>query len=245
VTSVPTVIDDSDIERILVITAHPDDVDFGAAGTVAAWTDKGIAVSYCIVTDGDAGGFDPTVPRSEIPRIRREEQTAAASVVGVDDLHWLGYPDGRLEVTIDLRRDLSRVIRQVRPQRVVCQSPQRNWDRIYASHPDHMAAGEAALCAVYPDARNDFTFTELALDEGLAGWIVPEVWVMSATDPNHWVDTTDVLSRKVKALLCHVSQLPNPDGLEDRMRTWGESIAAAGGLPTGRTAEAFRVMATG
>ena len=244
-TSVPTVIDDSDIERILVITAHPDDVDFGAAGTVAAWTDKGIAVSYCIVTDGDAGGFDPTVPRSEIPRIRREEQTAAASVVGVDDLHWLGYPDGRLEVTIDLRRDLSRVIRQVRPQRVVCQSPQRNWDRIYASHPDHMAAGEAALCAVYPDARNDFTFTELALDEGLAGWIVPEVWVMSATDPNHWVDTTDVLSRKVKALLCHVSQLPNPDGLEDRMRTWGESIAAAGGLPTGRTAEAFRVMATG
>jgi len=245
VTSVGAVIDDRDIERILVITAHPDDVDFGAAGTVATWTDKGIAVSYCIVTDGDAGGFDPTVPRSEIPRIRREEQTAAASVVGVEDLHWLGYPDGRLEVSIDLRRDLSRVIRQVRPQRVVCQSPERNWDRIYASHPDHMAAGEAALCAVYPDARNDFTFTELALDEGLAGWIVPEVWVMSAGDANHWVDTTEVLHRKVKALLCHVSQLPDPDGLEDRMRTWGESTAAGGGLPAGRTAEAFRVVATG
>ncbi len=236
-------LNDDDIERILVITAHPDDVDFGSAGTVAGWTDKGIAVSYCVITDGDAGGFDPTVARSDIPRIRREEQTAAASVLGVDDLSWLGYADGRLEVTLDLRRDLSRVIRQVRPQRVLCQSPQRNWDRIYASHPDHLAAGEAALCAVYPDARNDFTFTEL-LDESLPGWAVSEVWMMGSPQPNHWVDTTDVLARKVKALHCHVSQLPDPDGLEERMRGWGQMTAKAGGLPEGRTAEAFRIMDT-
>ena len=235
---------DEDIERILVITAHPDDVDFGAGGTVATWTEKGIEVSYCIVTDGDAGGFDASVPRSEIPRIRRAEQEAAASVLGVDELHWLGYPDGRLEVTLDLRRDLSRVIRTVRPQRVVCQSPERNWDRIYSSHPDHMAAGEATLCAVYPDARNDFTFTELALDEGLAGWAVPEVWVMSSPAPDVWVDTTEVVSRKVKALLCHVSQHPDPAGLEDRIVGWGRLNAAAGGLPEGRTAEAFRVVNT-
>ena len=234
---------DEDIERILVITAHPDDVDFGAAGTVATWTDKGIEVSYCIITDGDAGGFDASVPRADIPGIRRAEQEAAASVVGVDDLHWLGYPDGRLVVSLELRRDLSRVIRKVRPQRVVCQSPERNWERIYSSHPDHMAAGEAALCAVYPDARNDFTFTEL-MDEGLGGWAVPEVWVMSSPSPNVWVDTTDVLSRKVKALLCHVSQLPDPDGLEDRMRGWGQMNAKAGGLPEGRTAESFRLVAT-
>lgn len=241
--SVQGVLSDDDIERILVITAHPDDVDFGSAGTVATWTDKGIEVSYCIITDGDAGGFDASVPRSEIPRIRRAEQEAAASVLGVDDLYWLGYPDGRLEVTLDLRRDLSRVIRQVRPQRVLCQSPQRNWDRIYASHPDHLAAGEASMCAIYPDARNDFTFTEL-LDENLTGWAVAETWVMSAPEPNTWVDTTEVLSRKVKALLCHVSQLPDPDGLEARMRGWGEMTAKAGGLPEGRTAEAFRVMDT-
>jgi LmbE family N-acetylglucosaminyl deacetylase len=238
------VIDDQDIERALVITAHPDDVDFGAGGTVATWTDMGIAVSYCIITDGDAGGFDPSVHRHEIPRIRREEQTAAASVLGVDDLHWLGYPDGRLEVTIDLRRDLARVFRQVLPQRVMCQSPQRNWDRVYASHPDHLAAGEAALCAVYPDARNDFTFTELALDEGLSAWVVPEVWVMGGPDPNVWIDTTEVLSRKVKALLCHVSQLPDTDGFEERMRGWGQMTAQAGGLPEGRTAEAYRVIST-
>ena len=235
---------DEDIERILVITAHPDDVDFGAGGTVATWTDKGIEVSYCVITDGDAGGFDASVPRSKIPAIRRAEQEAAASVLGVDDVHWLGYPDGRLVVSLELRRDLSRVIRKVMPQRVVCQSPERNWSRIYSSHPDHMAAGEAALCAVYPDARNDFTFTELALDEGLTGWAVPEVWVMSAPEPDVWVDTTEVLSRKVKALLCHVSQHPAPDGLEDRIVAWGRMTAVAGGLPEGHTAEAFRVVST-
>ena len=107
-----------------------------------------------------------------------------------------------------------------------------------------MAAGEAALCAVYPDARNDFTFTELALDEGLAGWAVPEVWVMSSPAPDVWVDTTEVVSRKVKALLCHVSQHPDPAGLEDRIVGWGRLNAAAGGLPEGRTAEAFRVVNT-
>jgi LmbE family N-acetylglucosaminyl deacetylase len=144
---------EEDIERILVVTAHPDDLDFGVAGSVAVWTDKGIEVSYCIVTDGDAGGFDPDVPRSEIAGIRRAEQTAAAEQVGVTDLSFLGHPDGRLYPTIELRRDISRVIRRVRPQRVVTQSPDRNYKRIYASHPDHMAAGEAALCAVYPDAR--------------------------------------------------------------------------------------------
>jgi LmbE family N-acetylglucosaminyl deacetylase len=238
------VIADEDIERILVITAHPDDVDFGAGGTVATWTDKGIEVSYCVITDGDAGGFDASVPRSEIPAIRRAEQEAAASVLGVDDVHWLGYPDGRLVVSLELRRDLSRVIRKVMPQRVVCQSPERNWERIYSSHPDHMAAGEAALGAVYPDARNDFTFTELALDEGLSGWAVPEVWVMSSPSPDVWVDTTEVISRKVKALLCHVSQHPAPDGLEERIVGWGRMTGAAGGLPEGHTAEAFRVVST-
>jgi LmbE family N-acetylglucosaminyl deacetylase len=236
-------LNDDEIERILVITAHPDDVDFGAAGTIATWTDKGLAVSYCIVTDGDAGGFDPSVPRTEIPSIRRAEQEAAASVVGVDDLHFLGYPDGRLTVTLDLRRDIARVIRKVRPQRVVTQSPQRSFERIYASHPDHLATGEAALCAVYPDARNEFTFTEL-LDEGLEAHIVPEVWLMGGPDPDVYIDTTEVIQRKVKALLSHVSQLPDPSSLEERMRGWGEMIAKAGGLPEGHTAEAFRAINT-
>ena len=138
-------LDDADIGRILSITAHPDDVDFGAAGTIARWTDAGIEVTYCLVTDGDAGGLDDDIPRAEMPALRRAEQVAAAKCVGVHDVRFLGYPDGRVEATLDLRRDLARVIRQVRPDRVVCPSPERNYARMGASHPDHRAVGSAAL----------------------------------------------------------------------------------------------------
>ncbi len=234
---------DEDVERILVVTAHPDDVDFGAGGTIATWTAKGIEVSYCIVTDGDAGGFDPAVPRADIPAIRRGEQEAAAKVLGVSDVSFLGYPDGRLTVSLELRRDISREIRRLRPQRVLCQSPERNWQRIGASHPDHMAAGEATVCAVYPDARNPFAFPEL-LEEGLEAHIVPELWVMAATDVDVYVDVTDVFDRKIEALLCHASQHPDPGALHERMPAWGAAIAEAGGLPAGRMAEAFRRVVT-
>src|SRR5262244_127744 len=212
-------LDDSEIQRILVIAAHPDDVDFSAAGTVALWTDAGIEVIYCIVTDGDAGGHDRTVPRAEIPAIRRAEQTAAASQVGVHDLRFLGYPDGRVEATLELRRDLARVIRQVRPQRVVCPSPERNYFRIGIGHPDHRAVGSAALDAVYPDARNPFAFPELLAEESLDPWVVREVWIAGGPTPNHYVDVTAAFSRKIAALRCHASQIGDPDGLEQRLRT--------------------------
>ena len=233
-----------EVERALVVTAHPDDVDFGAAGTIATWTDAGIEVTYCIVTDGDAGGFDPAVPRSEIPRIRRAEQTAAAAVVGVHNVVFLGYPDGALEVSMNLRRDISRVIRQVRPQRVVTQSPERVWDRLFASHPDHLAAGEATVCAVYPDARNPFAHVSLA-EEGLEAWTVSELWIMATSEPNRFVDTTDALDRKIAALRCHVSQHPDADGMEQRVRDWGTMTAKTAGFDDGRAAEAFRVVQTG
>ncbi len=233
------------VERALVVVAHPDDVDFGSAGTISQWTDGGIAVTYCIVTDGDAGGFDPDVPRGEIAGIRQAEQRAAAKEVGVDDVVFLGYPDGQLEVSFDLRRDISRVIRQVRPQRVLLQSPERSWERIYGSHPDHMAAGEAALCAVYPDARNPFTHLVLA-SEGLEAWSVTEVWVQSngGTQANTYVDITDSFDRKVAALRRHVSQTSHMDDLEDMLREWNGMNAKAGGLAEGRLAEAYRVLNT-
>jgi LmbE family N-acetylglucosaminyl deacetylase len=234
---------DSDVHRVLVVTAHPDDVDFGAAGTVAVWTDAGIDVSYCIVTDGEAGGYDPSVPRSEIPAIRRAEQTAAAKTVGVTDLHFLAYADGRLEPSIALRRDISRVIRVVRPDRLVCQSPDRSYTRIYASHPDHLAAGEAALCAVYPDARNPFAHPELAA-EGLEAHTVPEVWIMAGLQTDHAVDISQTLDRKVAALMCHVSQMTDPDALADRLRLWAASVAQEAGLPEGSLAEGFQVVST-
>jgi LmbE family N-acetylglucosaminyl deacetylase len=232
--------------RALVVTAHPDDVDFGAAGTVATLTDEGWAVSYCVITDGDAGGFDPSVERAEIPRIRRAEQTEAARLLGVDDLHWLGYADGRLEPSLELRRDLARVIRTVRPARVICMCPQRLWDSgIGRSHPDHLAAGEATLRAVYPDARNPFAFPELAA-EGLDAHVVSEVWVMGGPEPDHAVDVTDRFDRKLAALRAHQSQEVDRDGgLEARLRSWMGATAAAAGLPAGRLAETFRRLATG
>ena len=238
-------LDDSEIERALVIAAHPDDADFGAAGTVASWTDKGIEVAYCIVTSGDAGGFDPAVPRSEIPGIREAEQRAAAAEVGVHDVTFLGYPDGALEVTQALRRDISRVIRKVRPQRVVSQSPERIWDRIGASHPDHLRAGEAALFAVYPDARNPFAHPEL-LAEGFEEWSVSEVWMNAAPAHliNHWVDVTDTFDRKISALKAHVSQTAHHEDLPGMLRGWLGAQAKLGKLAEGRLAEAFHVIST-
>ncbi len=231
------------LERILVVAAHPDDIDFGAAASIAAWTQQGVEVSYCLVTDGDAGGFDETVSRADMALIRRREQTAAAEVVGVTDLHFLGYPDGRLTPSLELRRDISRVIRQVRPQRVLAQSPVRNWQRIFASHPDHLAAGEATLCAVYPDSRNPFAHPEL-LEEGYEPHTVPEVWLMAHPEADTVVDVTDTFSRKVAALRCHVSQVAHRDDLEEMLRGWLTAIAKANGLPDGRLAEAFRVIPT-
>jgi LmbE family N-acetylglucosaminyl deacetylase len=233
------VADNEGVERVLVVSAHPDDVDFGVAGSVATWTAAGIEVSYCIVTDGDAGGSDLELPRDEMARVRRAEQTAAAATVGVSDLHFLGYPDGRLQATIELRRDLSRVIRTVRPQRVVCQSPQRIWERVYASHPDHLAAGDAAVCAVYPDARNPFAHPEL-LEDGYEPWTVPQLWLMAHPNVDVYIDTTDTIDKKVAALRCHVSQIPDPEGLDQRMRDWGALVASRVGLPEGRMAEAFQ-----
>lgn len=237
-----------DPQRVLCVTAHPDDIDFGAAGTVATWTASGIDVAYCIVTDGDAGGFDPAVPRDRIGGIRQAEQRAAAAAVGVLDVHFLGYRDGALEVTLDLRRDISRVIRQVRPDRVLSQSPHRSWRSVYRSHPDHRAAGDATLDAVYPDARNPFAHTTLLADEGLEAWTVPEVWVMADDGDEHTelraVDITDTFDRKIAALHAHASQHPDPDQLEERMRGWAAHIAEKHGLPEGRLAEEFTIVPT-
>jgi LmbE family N-acetylglucosaminyl deacetylase len=237
--------DDAEIGRVLAIAAHPDDLDFGAAGTIAAWTSAGIEVVYCIVTDGDAGGFDESFPREEMAPLRRAEQTAAAKAVGVHDLRFLGYPDGQVEATLGLRKDLARVIRQVRPDRVLCPSAERNYARIGTSHPDHRAVGSAALDAVYPDARNPFTFPELVADEGLAAWIVPEVWIAGGIPaPNHYVDVTETFPRKVAALRAHQSQTGHLPDLEDRLRERLTRMAAQAGLAEGRLAEGFQVLET-
>ncbi len=227
-----------------MVTAHPDDVDFGAAGTVAAFTAAGLEVTYCIATSGESGGSDRAMSRADMAALRQDEQRAAAAVVGVHDVRFLGHPDGAVQPTLDLRRDISRVIRQVRPERVLTQSPERNLDFIFASHPDHLATGEAAVDAVYPDARNPFAHAALLDVEGLEPWTVPELWIMGpgGQQAGIAVDTTATVDRKVAALMSHKSQLPDPAGVEQRVREWATGNAALAGLPEGHCAELFRVI---
>jgi LmbE family N-acetylglucosaminyl deacetylase len=226
---------------VLVVTAHPDDVDFGAAGSVAAWVEAGIDVAYCIVTDGDAGGSDRSISRPDMAKLRQKEQRAAAAEVGVGSVTFLGYPDGRLTSSIELRRDITRVVRQFRPERLVCQSPERYWDRIGASHPDHLAAGEAATCVAYPDARNPFAHPEL-LDEGLEPYAIKEMWLMASPHSNRAVDVTKTFDRKVAALRQHKSQIGDEGELEERLRGWLSANAAAAGLEEGSLVELFQVV---
>lgn len=236
--------EDTEIRRVLVVTAHPDDVDFGAAGTVATWTDAGIEVVYAIVTSGEAGEAFPETPRSEVGALREAEQLAAAKCVGVTDVRFLRWPDGRLVPSLELRRDISRVIRQVRPDRILIPSAELDLERIYASHPDHRAVGEAAIAAVYPDARNPWAHTELLEVEGLEPWAVPETWVMSAKSATEAVDITDAFDRKVAALQAHASQVGGREGMDVMLRDWGTGLAQKMGLGENRIAEAFQVVDT-
>jgi len=202
---------------VLVVCAHPDDVDFGAAGTVATLTDAGVEVTYCLVTSGDAGGSDRTISRADMAALRQEEQTAAAKHVGVTDLVWLGVPDGRVVADLDLRLAITRVIRQVRPQLVITQSPERVLERIIGSHPDHLATGEATLAAVYPAARDRLNFPEL-IDEGLEPWKVRQVLVSGVENPNLFLDVSATFDIGLEALFCHASQISDRAEVEEGAR---------------------------
>jgi LmbE family N-acetylglucosaminyl deacetylase len=231
----------TDVQRVLCVLAHPDDVDFGCAGTVAGWVDAGIEVSYLLVTRGDAGGFDDT-PREQMPILREAEQRAAAAAIGVKQVEFLeGYRDGVLTASIGLRRDITAAIRRFRPDRVLTSSPLRRWDRLAGpSHPDHLAAGEATTCAVYPDSRNPFTFADI----GLEPWTVREIWYSGGPDPDHFVDITDTFPRKLAALRAHVSQTSHLTGFDEMLHARTAMVARAGGLPDGRLAEGFSVFST-
>ena len=226
-----------------MVTAHPDDVDFGAAGTVATWTAAGIEVCYCVCTSGEASG-DGAVSRAETARIRQAEQRAAATCVGVHEVIFLEHRDGAVLPTLDLRRDITRVIRRVRPDRVLTWSPEINWQHVPTTHPDHRAVGEAAFAAVYPDSRNPHAHPELLADEGLQPWNVRELWL--ADSPawlrNHAVDVTDVLAARVAALRAHASQTAGIGDIEGFLRRFLTENARRHGLPDGRLAEEFQVV---
>jgi LmbE family N-acetylglucosaminyl deacetylase len=236
------------VERVLVAVAHPDDAEFWAGGTIAGWTDAGMEVTYCVLSDGDAGGFDPSVPRREIPGIRRAEQEEAAVVLGVREVRFFGLAEaGVRNAGGGLHENLVRVIRQVRPQRVLTWSPEWNWQRFRSCHPAHLATGAAVLAAIYPDASNPFALTHLKDDEGLDAWTVREAWLLNSPEReiNHYVGITETFTRKVAAVRAHASQIQDQAGLPERLRQRIAQNTAAAGLPEGNLAEAFQIVVTG
>jgi LmbE family N-acetylglucosaminyl deacetylase len=222
----------------LLIAAHPDDPEFGAGGIVAHLVREGWRVVYVLCTRGEQGTHDPTADLEAVARLRMDEQQAAARVLGVSEVTFLSYPDGLLEPTLELRRDLTREIRRYAPQRLICQSPVRvlEANALRRHHPDHLAAGTAALAAVYPSASSPHLFPEL-LAEGFAPCIVPEIYVGETATPEVIVNVADVLEQKVEALLAHRSQV-EPEVAEravERARRLGQQYGLA-------AAEAFQLI---
>lgn len=239
-------LEEADVKRVLVIIAHPDDAEFWAAGTIAQWTDAGVGLTYCVLTDGKNGSHDPDIPREQIPVVRREEQRKAAELLKVSDVRFLGLDEGLIDpASRELHEHLVRIIRRVRPQRVLTWSPERNWARFRSCHPDHLAAGEAALRAIYPDAGNRLALRSLYEDEGLDGWTVGEAWLLNSPRVNRHVDITGTLARKTAAVAAHHSQVGHRRDLARDLRARAAAIAAESGLPEGRLAEAFQVVTTG
>ncbi len=205
-------------QKILVILAHPDDPEFFCGATTARWVIAGHHVVYCVVTCGDKGTTDLNIQPDELCSIRQTEQQAASKVLGVEQVIFLNYPDGYLVADMTLRRDITRVIRTVRPDVMVTCDPQTLYTQMGTlNHPDHRAAGQAALDAVFPAARDHLNFPELFLNENLEPHIVREVWVAGTLTPNVTLDVTDTWETKLMALYEHKSQIGDPRKLAERM----------------------------
>lgn len=229
--------------KILVSAAHHDDIEFGVAGSIAKWVKEGAEVTYVIITDGGSGSNEPGIIRVELAERRREEQIKAAAAVGVTDVRFLGYQDGYLQPTMELRRELTRIIREVKPKRVVCQDPTTVFaNSSYVNHPDHRAAGEATLYATFPSAETRPIFPEL-LEEGLEPHKVSELFVNLTTQPTHFVDISETLEDKLKSLGHHVSQLGEGEAIENGAFKWIRKWSSEAGEKVGvQYAELFRVL---
>lgn len=205
--------------RILVVLAHPDDPEFFCGATIARWVAAGHQVRYCLLTCGDKGTQDRSLGGEALCTLRQEEQRAAAAVLGVTGVQFLGYPDGYLVPDIPLRRDITRVIRQERPDVVITCDPTTLFignDRL--NHPDHRAAGQATLDAIYPAVRDHLNFFELLSEEGLEPVLVNEIWVAGSLEPNVALDVTTFWETKLRALYEHKSQIGDREAFTLRMR---------------------------
>jgi LmbE family N-acetylglucosaminyl deacetylase len=213
-------------ERALVAFAHPDDAEFGTAGTTAKWIQEGTEVLYVCVTDGSAGSNEPGATREELRQIRRDELLAACETLGVKECVFLGWVDGEVEVTLELRKALTREVRRFRPDVLVAPDPTRFWDeeRSYINHPDHRAVGVACMAVVNPDAPTRPQFPEL-LEEGHEPYEVPNLWIPTYEgEADTFVDIGETIDLKIEALRCHKSQIhdmPIDEWLRKRARERG------------------------
>lgn len=213
-------------ESAMIIVAHPDDAEFMAAGTLAKWARQGCRVYYCVVTNGNKGSDDEAMTPDQLQAIRELEQRDAAEVIGAREVIFLGHEDGMLQNTLEVRRDIVRVLRTYRPYAVICFDPTNRFimDN-YINHPDHRASGDVALDAVFPSARDRLMFPEL-LEEGLQPHKVREVYLGATANPNHWEDITSTIGLKAEALRRHPSQLGEFD-VDEAINEFGK-LAASG-----------------
>jgi LmbE family N-acetylglucosaminyl deacetylase len=230
----------SEALRVLVVSAHPDDIEFSSSGSIARWVDEGAEVTYCIVTDGSTGTADAELAGTKLAEIRREESIKAAGIVGVEEVTFLGYRDGYVEHTLELRRDIARVFRRARPHRLMVLDPAPIPGGWFINHPDHRAVGQASLDIVVTAGTTPGHFPEL-LDEGHEPWRgLREVYVMGPGTRDFAVDISTSIDRKIDSLRAHVSQVGEWD-----MNTWIRQWTAENGKPHGYThAELFSVIPT-
>lgn len=211
--------------RVMVIMAHPDDAEFSCAGTVAKWAAAGSEVMFVLGTSGDKGSDDPEMTSEQLVQTREREQREAARVLGVKTVEFLRFRDAELVPDLNLRLAITRVVRQYKPDAVICQDPTNRWEgQEYIQHPDHLAMGEATLAAVFPSARDRLTFPQL-LEEGLEPHKVAEVFIAGARDPDVWIDVTGAFDTKIKALAEHKSQMGDWD-FASMLRRWAQDTAA-------------------
>lgn len=230
---------ETDSKRVMVIMAHPDDPDFFSGGTTALWAREGAEIIYLILTNGNKGSDDPAMTPERLAKLRQDEQRVAADLLGVKTITFLGEPDGELQVTIPLRRRVVREIRRHRPHIVICPDPSAYYfGNTYVNHPDHRAAGQVALEAIFPAARNRMYHPDL-LGEGLMPHAVREIYLAGALQPDRWVDITQVIDLKIRAIQAHASQLTDPEAVIERVRQRAEAVDEYG-----RTVyrEAFRYL---
>ncbi|HEU4863219.1 MAG TPA: PIG-L deacetylase family protein [Candidatus Limnocylindria bacterium] len=223
--------------RVLVAAAHPDDIEFGAAGTIARWVGEGASVRYLVATRGDKGSDDPRADVAALVELREREQRAAAAEIGVDGVDFLDEPDGQVQASLELRERITRAVRAWQPEVVMTHDPTVLFvNNEWVNHPDHRAVGQSTVDAVFPTARDPLNFPE-HLAAGLEAWKVAELYLWSTNEANQIVDIGETLERKVAALGHHASQFRAFDDIARWVRRRSEELGDRTGY---RAAEGFR-----